>query len=461
MNIRGRSFSVVGMGRSGLAAAAALVRRGGDVLVSDGRDTPQLREAVAALPGPVTASLGREAIRPGDVAVLSPGIPPDAPAFREAHRVASEVIGEVELFFRLCPSRIVAVTGTDGKSTVTTLTAHLLAAAGLMSHAAGNLGNPLCDLLDTLDPRDVVVAEVSCFQLLTCTRFRPEVALVTNLAEDHLEHHGSYAAYLRAKARVAAAQAIGDTFVRNLDDPCLAGWIRPDSALAPDNGQRVLDISRRTPVTDGAFLRDGALCLAHAGAVQEVCPRAAFPLVGGHNTENALLALAACLPFEPRPEALAAGLATYSGLPHRIEFVRELDGVRYYNDSKATNPHAAITALRAFDEPVILIAGGYEKDLPLRELSEEVGRRCRAVVLAGACSGRMDREFPASVPRRLAPDLESAVHAARDLASPGGVVLFSPAASSFDQFRNFEERGDRFREIVRGLTSGNMRRTAC
>ena len=450
MKVEDRSFSVVGFGKSGRAAANLLARLGGDVLLSDGADTPALHLAAQGLHPAVRTVFGGEVIRPGDVAVLSPGIPPDAPVFRTAARVADEVMGEVELFFRLFPGRIVAVTGTDGKSTTTTLLAHLLRAGGLTAHAAGNLGNPLCDLVGEAGADDVVVAEVSCFQLITTSRFRPVIALCTNLAEDHLEHHGSFDAYVAAKARVVANQAYGDAFVRNLDDPLLKDWLRPGAAVA-GNGQAVYEVSQAGEVASGAFAAGGALHVATGGHVTRVCARADFPPIGRHNAENALLAMAACLPLGVGADALASGLATYHGLAHRIEFIRELDGVRFYNDSKATNPHAAITGLRAFDDKVVLLAGGHEKDLELGELAAEVGRRCHLVVLYGECARRMEREFPA-VPKVVVPDLAEALAIAWEAARPHGwTVLLSPATSSYDQFRNFEERGDTFRALVEAL----------
>lgn len=455
MTVEGRSFSVVGMGRSGLAAARVLARRGADVLVSDRADTEDLRRQAAALGPGVAVVLGREVIRPGDTVVLSPGIPPSAHAFREAYRSGGEVMGEVELFYRLWPGRIVAVTGTDGKSTVTTLVAHLLNVGGVRAHAAGNLGNALCDLLagGDPDPSDVVVAEVSCFQLITTSRLRPLVAVVTNLAEDHLDYHGSFEAYVRAKARVVANQAAGDWFVRNRDDPILAGWLRAWHPVALDNGQGVLEVSRNGPVRDGAWTWDGVLHAARVGRSVALLPRAEFVPVGPHNTENALLATAACLPFGLNEEALARGLASYRGLPHRIEFVRELGGVRFYNDSKATNPHAAATALRAFDEPVVLIAGGYEKGLPLGPLLACIPGRCAAVILCGDSAKRMAREMGGLVPVEVVRDLEAAVAQAFERAREVGakVVLLSPAASSYDCYHGFEERGEHFRRVVEGL----------
>lgn len=455
MRVKGRPFSVVGMGRSGLAAARVLARLGADVLLSDRADDEALRGRAASLGPGVAVVLGREVVRPGDTVVLSPGIPPSAPAFREASRSGGEVLGEVELFYRLWPGRIVAVTGTDGKSTVTTLVAHLLNAGGVRAHAAGNLGNALCDLLagDDPDPSDVVVAEVSCFQLVTCSRFRPFVAVVTNLAEDHLEVHGSFDAYVRAKARVVANQAAGDWFVRNRDDPILAGWLRTGHPVAPDNGQGVLEVSRNGPVRDGAWTWDGVLHTAREGRSVAVLERAGFAPVGPHNTENALLAMAAAVPFGLDEGSLARGLASYRGLPHRIEFVRQVGGVRFYNDSKATNPHAAATALRAFDEAVVLIAGGYEKGLPLDPLLARIPGRCAAVVLCGDSAERMAREMGDLAPVDVVGDLDAAVARAFERAREAGatVVLFSPAASSYDRYHGFEERGEHFRRVVEGL----------
>jgi len=436
------------MGRSGISAANVLARRGADVVLSDGVDSRELRENASIVDPRVEKTFGREVIRHGDVAVMSPGIPPNAPASLEAGRVAQEVIGEVELFHRLFEGDVVAVTGTDGKSTVTTLAADLLNAAGIRSHAAGNLGNPLCDLLDTAGQDDVVVAEVSCFQLVTTSSFRPRVALVTNLAEDHIEYHGSFDAYVKAKAMVAANQAPGDWFVRNMDDPMVSQWVTPGHEVAPHRGQGVLEVSKRMTVRDGAWADEDSLYLARGGESDKVCRRKDFALPGAHNTENALMAMAACMPFSVGREALAAGLSAYRGLPHRLEFVRDVGGVRFYNDSKATNPHAAVTALRSFDEKVVLIAGGHEKGLSFDELAIVVREKCSRVILCGETAGRMFDELPETVDREIVRDHETAILMALDAAAPSGIVLFSPAASSFDNFDSFEQRGDRFKEIV-------------
>lgn len=456
MQIEGRRFCVIGMGKSGVAAANLLAALGADVLLSDLKDTPDLRESVAkSVDRRVETVFGCEVVRPGCVAVLSPGIAPHTPAFRLANRVADEVIGEVELFFRTFPGRVVAVTGTDGKSTVTTMTAHLLSACGIKAHAGGNLGNALCGMVSTMTDKDVVVAEVSCFQLITCSRFRPEVALVTNLAPDHVEFHGSYDAYIRAKSIVVRAQAAGDSFVRNIDDPILSNWLTPNNEWTAENGQTVVDMSVKGPVENGAFLDEGGLWLSSHGRAIEVCKRNELKLPGAHNTENALMSIAACMALKDRRvsiPSLVEGLRSYKGLPHRIEFVRMLDGVDWYNDSKATNPHAATVGIKAFDgRELILLAGGYEKDLDLSDMAAAVGERCVRVILFGACAERMKREFPKSVPSEVVDNMRKAVDRARKLAPVGGVVLLSPGASSFDQFNSFEDRGDRFKKMINEL----------
>jgi len=456
MRIEGRRFCVIGMGKSGIAASNLLAGFGGDVVLSDARDTVDMRESVAkSLNRRVDTIFGHEVIEPGCIAVLSPGIAPHAPVYRQACRVADEVIGEVELFFRLFPGRTIAVTGTDGKSTVTTLTAHLLTSCGISAHAAGNLGNALCELVPGLTEKDVVVAEVSCFQLLTTSLFRPDVALVTNLAPDHIDHHGSFDAYVRAKTLVAERQMIGDAFVRNIDDPILNTWFEPGNRWIDGNGQAIHDVSQCRMVDNGAFFQDDDLWIAANGSSIEVCGRDELHLPGPHNTENALMSIAACMALNDKRitiPGLVKGLRSYRGLPHRIEFVRELDGIRWFNDSKATNPHAACVGIRSFEgRPLVLLAGGYEKGLDLADMGEAIAERCSSVVLFGACAGRMKREFPASIPTSIVPDLRTAVDLARTTAAPGGVVLLSPGASSFDQFTSFEDRGDRFRAMVMEL----------
>lgn len=458
MKVAGKSFSVVGMGRSGLAAARLLARLGGDVVLSDQRDDEELREKKKALGPEIQVVLGSEVIRPGDTVVLSPGISPSAPAFREAYRVGEEVMGEVELFYRLWPGKIVAVTGTDGKSTVTMLIAHLLRQAGLRAYAAGNLGNPLCDLImsNNINQDDIAVAEVSCFQLVTTSRFRPFVAVVTNISEDHLDWHGSFHAYVRAKARIVANQAKGDWFVRNRDDPVLGSWLREGNSEVPDNGQSVLEVSRNAQVMDGAWSFGSMLHLAIKGQSVAIIRRSNFQPIGLHNVENALLAMAATIPFRVSSDDLERGLRSFRGLPHRIEYVRTVRGIRFYNDSKATNPHAAAAALAAFEEPVVLIAGGYEKGLALKPLLEQVRARCAAVVLCGANAQLMAEQMRGLTKVVVAQDLEEAVENALNLALENDVrvVLFSPATSSYDRYHSYEERGEHFRRIVNGMAVG-------
>jgi len=449
VKVAGQRFSIVGMGKSGLSAARALIKRGGDCLLSDNRDDEELRKISKEFEGKAKVVLGKEVVRDGDIAVLSPGISPDREIFRVASKVASEVIGEVELFYRLFDGRMVAVTGTDGKSTVTTLIAHILRHAGVPAYAGGNLGNALCSLLDEVSPDSVVVAEVSCFQLLTVRHFRPFVALVTNIAYDHIEYHGSFEAYVRAKARVFMNQAHGDFFVRNRDDLVVSRWLTPSSQFE-GNGQKVLEVSQNGPVSDGAWTWGKVLHLAKEGKSAEICRVEEIFGRGRHIVENCLLACAACIPFGIEPQALRKGLLSFKGLRHRIEFVNEVAGVRFYNDSKATNPHAAAAGILSFDEKLVLIAGGHEKGLPLEPLVDAVAQRCVACVLCGENAKRMALELGKVTDVVVVGSLDEAVTSACEIAVSKGVkvVLLSPASSSFDAFRDFEERGERFENAV-------------
>jgi len=454
VKIAGQRFSIVGMGKSGLSAARALIKRGGDCLISDRRDDQDLKNIAKEFEGRASVVLGREVIREGDVAILSPGISPNSEIYRFAWKVASEVIGEVELFYRLFGGRIVAVTGTDGKSTVTSLIAHLLRSGGIDAYAGGNLGNPLCSLLDEVGEDSVVVAEVSCFQLLTIKHFRPFVALVTNIAHDHIEYHGSFEAYVRAKSRILMNQAHGDFFVRNRDDLILAKWLTLGNPFAHNNGQKVLEVSQNGPVRDGAWTWGKVLHLAKDGRSSEICGVDELFGKGMHIIENSLLSCAACIPFGIEPHVLRNGLLSFKGLRHRIQFVKEISGVRFYNDSKATNPHAAAAGINSFDEMVVLIAGGYDKGLPLDPLVDAVSQRCVACVLCGDNAETMASALRKVTNVVIARSLVDAVYSAYEIAVKTGVkvVLLSPASSSFDAFRDFEERGERFEEAVLKLS---------
>lgn len=438
MIVEGGAFTVVGAGKSGLAAANLLVDRGaGRVRLVESKPDAQ---RPAALNAHVIFEAGTNRVEPGDVAVLSPGIAEVSPLRREIAAVASEVIGEVELFYRLCPAPILAITGTDGKSTVTTMLGEIVAQTR-PTFVGGNLGNPLCEGLSGLSSDHAVVAEVSCFQLTTCTDFRPRVACVTNIAEDHLDYHGSFEAYQAAKRLIWRAMTPADVVVLNADDPHIARWSIPDHVQV-----RWFSLTR----TDvDAFVDDGRLVVrGPQNGPLYIMMRAELPLLGQHNVANALVAAQMAVDFGVAPELVRAALMTYRPLPHRLATVATIDGVRWVDDSKATNANAASAGLTAIEGPVVLLLGGSSKDSDFTAFASLVRARARHVV----CFGATGPQFSAALgdhPHVVVPKLADAVRAASEAARSGDTVLLSPACASFDEFTGYAQRGDVFAALVR------------
>jgi UDP-N-acetylmuramoylalanine--D-glutamate ligase len=300
--------------------------------------------------------------------------------------------------------------------------------------------------LRELTPAHVVVAEVSCFQLWTSPGFHPQVAVLTNLAPDHLDYHGSFKAYCAAKEMVMANLGPGETAVLNIDDPILSGWTAP-------NGASTWHYSRHGAVPTGVFSKDGSLWFSANDAAQELTTLSALKIPGDHNVENAMAAAGAALAFGVDVDAVVTGLQTYEGLEHRIEYVRKVGGVAWYNDSKATNPHAAEAALKAFDSPPVLLCGGSEKGSDFTEWATLVAKRCRHVVCFGQTGPRMAELLENRVPMTQTDTLREAITTAQTLANGSGVVVLSPACASFDQFQSYEDRGRQFKDMVHSLSS--------
>lgn len=439
--VEGRRFTVVGAGRSGLAAANLLARHGGEVVLVEAKEMPRPE----SLDTRVHFRDGTNEVRLGDVAVLSPGLPEVSPLRQEIASRASEVLGEVELFYRLSPAPILAITGTDGKSTVTTMLGEIMARTR-PTFVGGNLGNPLCDDLDTLTPDHVVVAEVSCFQLTTCSEFRPRVAVVTNIAEDHTDYHGSFERYQAAKQLVWRAMTEEDTLLLNGDDPYIANWVLPVGphirwfSLKRDTDARVVrvDNDQRLEVTgpDGGRLY--------------IMMRSELPLLGDHNVANALAASQMAVDMGVDPNEIRAALMSYQPLPHRLARVCVRRGVTWVDDSKATSPNAASAALRAIDGPTILLAGGSSKDADFVPFGELVRQRTRHAI----CFGQTRNQIAAALgdhPHDVVATLEEAVALAERLACSGDTVLLSPACASFDAFRGYAHRGEVFSATVMAL----------
>jgi UDP-N-acetylmuramoylalanine--D-glutamate ligase len=441
-------FLVVGLARSGSAIAAALAGRGEEVI---GVDSGAPEEAAGLDGAGVEVSLGVDGTRQLDRArtvVKSPGVPHDAPVVRAARERGIEVAGELELGWRLIPNAFCSVTGTNGKTTTTELIGHLYRTAGLPVAVAGNVGTPLASLVGAVDPDATVVCECSSFQLEDTSLFSPECAVFINLAPDHLDRHGTLESYLAAKLRIFANQGNDDAAVYNGDTPELRG--RDLGGC----GRRV----RFCPVEGEAADPDCELSLRDEvifAADEPLIRIDELQLLGAHNIENAMAAAAGALASGLPRDAVAEGLRSFAGVPHRLERVRELRGVLYVNDSKATNVASAVAGVRAFDGGVRLIAGGRAKQESFAPLAEAVEERCVACYLIGEAAKRLARELApaaeAGVEITEVGTLERAVDAAGAEAESGGVVLLSPACASFDAFKDFEARGDRFRELVGAL----------
>ena len=441
-SLRGRHVVVVGLARSGVAAVRLLAACRARVTAADAKPPSALGPDVAALESlGVRLELGgHPPLADADLVVLSPGVPQEA-----LGAVGAPVIGELELGWRATEGDAIAITGTNGKTTTTALCGALVAGQNRPVFVGGNIGTPLAAHALDLPANGLLVLEVSSFQLETTEAFRPHVAAVLNVTPDHLDRHGTFEAYVEAKARIFANQTPADFAVLNRDDPTVR-------ALAPRTRGRVVWFSRREPLADGVCVRDGWIVSSLGGPAREISPVSEIALRGVHNVENVLAATACALLAGVAPAAIRAGIAAFRAVAHRIELVRELGGVGYYNDSKGTNVDSTVRALESFTEPVILIAGGLGKGQDWGPLATAARGRVRHAVVIGTDGPPIGRALAATgIPVSDAASLEAAVGAARELASPGDVVLLSPACASFDMFRNFEHRGEVFTSLVRAL----------
>ncbi len=437
-------FLVVGLARSGIAAARLLAGRGE---VVRGVDSGHPEGAAGLAAAGVEVVLDTDGLAQLDgirTLVKSPGVPREAPVIAAALERGIDVIGELELAWQAIPNRFLAVTGTNGKTTTVELLGHLYRTAGEPVAVAGNVGTPLSSLTGTIDADATVVCEASSFQLEDTAAFAPECAVFLNLAPDHLDRHADLDAYLAAKLRIFANQGNDDLAVYNADDPALAG------ADLGGCARRVAFCRGAAPecevaLAEGTIFHDGEPLLA----TEEL------GLFGEHNVANALAAASAALAMGLDRDAVREGLRSFAGVAHRLEVVAEIDGVRFVNDSKATNVASALVGIGAFDGGVHAILGGSEKGEPFAPLLDPVRQHCTACYLTGATADRLATELAPvladGIELHRCADLDDAVRQAAAAAGPGGVVLLSPACASFDAFENFERRGDRFRELVEEL----------
>jgi len=437
MDVRGSRITVFGMGASGVAVLELLRSHGAVVRASDVRP----REALPAFDAPFVPQ-SPAALEDCDIAVLSPGVPPGLPLFAEAAQRGVRIVGDVEAASWFLQGPILGITGTNGKTTTTALTGHLLRAAGVACQVGGNIGRPLAEMVASSRPDQWNVLELSSFQLETAHTLRVHVAAVLNITQNHLDRHHTFENYAAAKARILACQQPEDHAVLNAENPASA-------ALAAQARGRVWWFCAGGPRRPGFWQENGTL-FADGEPFMEA---AAVPLRGRHNLEN-VLAAAACARLAGAPlEAIREGVRTFAGVEHRIEFVRELDGVRFYNDSKATSVDATRKALESFEGNLWVILGGKDKGSDYRELRELLAQRARAALLIGAAAPIIASHLEGALPLIHCGDLRTAVETAWRQAAPGDTVLLAPACASFDQFSGYEERGRVFKSLVHSLES--------
>lgn len=449
-SLQNRTVAVIGIGVSNQPLIQLLLSRGVAVTACDKKS----REALGPLAGELEAQgcslrLGEGYLRglDQDVIFRTPGMRPDLPELTAAVERGSLLTSEMEVFFEVCPCTKIAVTGSDGKTTTTTIIAELLKAAGKTVHLGGNIGHPLLAETGEMCPEDVAVLELSSFQLMTMTH-SPHIAVVTNLAPNHLDVHRDFAEYISAKENIFTHQSSKDIAVFNADNEIT----QEESGRVPGRARL---FSRRREVEDGVFLRGDAVVACHGGVEREVLRVSGIKLPGIHNVENYMAAIAAVDGLVP-DEIIRSFAAEFGGVEHRIELVRTLDGVRWYNDSIASSPSRTIAGLRSFDRKIILIAGGKDKGIPYDALGPEVNEHVKLLILCGATAGVIRRAVEQAENYRGleiadVEDYREAVSLARSRAEEGDVVMLSPASTSFDRFANFMERGRVFKEIVNAL----------
>ncbi|MHB8618391.1 MAG: UDP-N-acetylmuramoyl-L-alanine--D-glutamate ligase [Chloroflexota bacterium] len=438
--------TVVGLGREGVALARYLAGHGHTVTVSDVRTAEELRPALDQLgETPVELALGghpTHVLERADTVFISAGVRRDLPPFQGLTNLSSET----ELFFRLCPAPIVGVTGSAGKTTTTTLIGQMLSSGSRRVYVGGNIGRPLIELVDQMTPADQVVLELSSFQL-EHPRQSPHVAVVTNITPNHLDRHPTMQAYIDAKAHIVEHQVSSDVAILNGADP-------GSDALAARTPARVLRWNGRD-----AGIKDGRLLLRAHDAEYEICRAGELQVPGRHNVDNVLAAALAAFASGIAPQAIREAAIRFTGVAHRLQLVRQVHGVSFYNDSIATAPERTLAALAVFDQPVVLIAGGRDKHLPLDGLAAEVARRVKTAILLGEAAPLLEEAFKTGRERggtgkpriERVDGLEQAVEAAYRAAEPGDVVLLSPACTSYDMFQDFEERGRDFVAYVEAL----------
>ena len=450
-SLKGKTAAVLGIGVSNTPLIELLCRSGVQVVACDKKSREALGERAAQLEElGARLCLGEHYLDDlrADVIFRTPGMRPDVPALLEAKKRGSVVTSEMEIFFEVCPCTIIGVTGSDGKTTTTSIIADMLRAAGKTVYLGGNIGHPLLCDAEKMQRDDIAVVELSSFQLLDMKR-SPHIAVMTNLAPNHLDMHRDMAEYIAAKENIYLHQGADDIAIFNADNDITR-------ALSEKSRARTRLFSRREAVADGAFLRGDAIVLRHDGREEEVMRVSDIRLPGLHNVENYLAAVTALDGIVPY-DVMRKSARSFAGVEHRIEYVRTLHGAKWYNDSIATSPTRTIAGLHAFDEKVILLAGGYDKHISFAPLAPEVVKHVKLLILCGATADAIEKTVRECPDYHGSPEivrcesLEDCVKTAYKRAVRGDIVTLSPACAAFDQFANFMERGKAFKKLVMGL----------
>lgn len=451
MEVKGRKVLVFGAGISGIGAAGLLEANGADVILYDGNeklDPASLKEQLGEKSGAavLTGKLPQETITSLDMAVLSPGVPTDLPVVLAMKEAGVQVIGEIELAYQFGKGDVLAITGTNGKTTTTSLLGQIMKQAREEVYVVGNIGNPYTAVAGQMTEQAVTVAEISSFQLETIREFRPKVSAILNITPDHLNRHHTMEAYIEAKENIAVNQTEDDFCILNYEDRLLREF-------GENLRAKVLYFSSQRKLEEGIFLEDGGIVLCLNGQKETICHVDELQILGTHNHENVMAAAAMAYVYGVPAQTIRKSVLSFGGVEHRIEYVAEKNGVAYYNDSKGTNPDAAIKGIRAMKRPTVLIGGGYDKDSEYTEWIESFDGKVKKLILLGQTREKIARDakkcgFTDYV---FADSFEEAVHMAVKEAVSGDAVLLSPACASWDMFPSYEVRGDKFKEIVNSL----------
>lgn len=451
MEVKGRKVLVFGAGISGIGAAGLLEANGADVILYDGNeklDPASLKEQLGEKSGAavLTGKLPQETITSLDMAVLSPGVPTDLPVVLAMKEAGVQVIGEIELAYQFGKGDVLAITGTNGKTTTTSLLGQIMKQAREEVYVVGNIGNPYTAVAGQMTEQAVTVAEISSFQLETIREFRPKVSAILNITPDHLNRHHTMEAYIEAKENIAVNQTEDDFCILNYEDRLLREF-------GENLRAKVLYFSSQRKLEEGIFLEDGEIVLCLNGQKETICHVDELQILGTHNHENVMAAAAMAYVYGVPAQTIRKSVLSFGGVEHRIEYVAEKNGVAYYNDSKGTNPDAAIKGIRAMKRPTVLIGGGYDKDSEYTEWIESFDGKVKKLILLGQTREKIARDakkcgFTDYV---FADSFEEAVHMAVKEAVSGDAVLLSPACASWDMFPSYEVRGDKFKEIVNSL----------